>query len=120
MVFTLKITGPPAIEAAFTDFSETMIRYGLQEPVDQAFKQGEMIARTQVHVRTGFLRSSIHSERTSRGARLIASAPYALYHDKVNPYFSNAVEEIQRVLPQLVQKAIAEQAGRLSRKYFGG
>jgi hypothetical protein len=120
MVFTLRITGPPAIEAAFTDFSQTMIRYGLQEPVDFAFKTGEQMARNQAPVKTGFLRSSIRSERTARGARLIASAPYALYVDKRVPYFSNAVAEIQRILPGLVQQAINEQAGRISRKFFGG
>jgi hypothetical protein len=120
MVFTLRVSGPPAIEAAFEDFSQTMIRYGLQESVDFAFKQGEQIARTQAPVKTGFLRSSIHSERTARGARLIASADYALYVDKRVPYFSNAVAEIQRILPGLVQQAISEQASRLSRKFFGG
>ena len=55
MVFTLRITGPPAIEAAFTDFTQTMIRYGLQEPVDAVFKQGELQARSAAPVKTGFL-----------------------------------------------------------------
>jgi hypothetical protein len=120
MVFTLKVTGPPEIEAAFEDFAGTMIRYGLREPVDILFKAGEMQARNEVPVKTGYLRSSIKSERTALGARLLAEAPYALYVDKRVPYFSNAVEMIQRELPGLVQKAIDEQAGRITRKYFGG
>ena len=120
MGFSIKLSGPPAISAAFQDFSGIMIRYALQEPVDFAFKRGEQIARTEVPVRTGFLRSSIRSERMAMGAKLIAAAPYALYVDKRVPYFSNAVAEIQRILPQLVQRAIDEQAGRLTRKYFGG
>lgn len=120
MVFTLRITGPPAIEAAFTDFTQTMIRYGLQEPVDAVFKQGELQARSAAPVKTGFLRSSIHSERTSRGARLVAEAPYALYVDKRVPYFSNAVAYIQQALPPLIQQGINQQAGRISRKFFGG
>ncbi len=118
MGFTLRITGPPAIEAAFSDFTQTMIKYGLQEPVDYVFKQGELQARSEVPVKTGFLRSSIHSERTSKGARLVAEAPYALYVDKRVPYFSNAVSYIQQTLPQLVQQAISQQAGRISRKFF--
>jgi hypothetical protein len=117
--FTLKVTGPPAIEAAFEDFAGTMIRYGLREPVDKLFKAGELQARSEAPVKTGFLRSSIRSERSTFGAKLSAEAPYALYVDKRVPYFSNAVEMIQRELPGLVQKAINEQAGRISRKYFG-
>jgi hypothetical protein len=120
MVFTLKVTGPEGIDAAFEDFSGTMVRYGIQEPTDQLFKAAAMQARSQVPVVTGYLRSSIKSERTSFGAKLLAEAPYALYVDKHVPYFSNAVEMIQRELPGLVQKAINEQAGRISRKYFGG
>ena len=120
MVFSLKVTGPEGIDAAFEDFSGTMIRYGLQEPTDALFKAGVMQARSQVPVKTGYLRSSIRSDRTAFGARLSAEAPYALFVDKRVPYFSNAVEMIQRELPGLVQKAINEQAGRISRKYFGG
>jgi hypothetical protein len=118
MVFTLKISGPPAMDAAFQDFSNTMVRYGLQEPVDRLFKAGEQMARSQAPVRTGYLRSSIRSERTHSGARLIAEAPYALYVDKRVPYFSNAVEMIQRELPRLVQLSMNQQAGRISRKWF--
>ena len=120
MVFRLRITGPPAIEAAFEDFAFTMERYGLREPVDYLFKQGELMARSESPVRSGFLRSSIHSERTSRGARLAAEASYALWVNKRVPYFSNAVEYINRELPLLVQRAINEQSGRMSRKFFGG
>ena len=119
MVFTLRITGPPAIEAAFQDFSGTMIRYGLREPVDYAFEEGRKLAALQAPVRTGYLRSSIKFDRLPQGARLIAEAPYALFVDKRIPYFSNAIEHIQRILPPLVQRAINEQAGRLSRKFFG-
>lgn len=119
MVFTLKVTGPPEIEAAFEDFAGTMVRYGVREPVDKLFKAGEMQARSEVPVKTGYLRSSIKSERTALGAKLLAEAPYALYVDKRVPYFSNAVEMIQRELPSLVQRAINEQAGRINRKYFG-
>jgi hypothetical protein len=119
MVFTLKITGPPAIEAAFEDFSGTMIRYGLREPVDYAFEEGRKVATLEAPVKTGYLRSSIKTDRLPQGARLIAEADYALYVDKRIPYFSNAIEHIQRILPPLVQKAVAEQASRLSRKYFG-
>lgn len=118
MVFTLRITGPPAIEAAFQDFSGTMIRYGLREPVDYAFEEGRKVATLQVPVRTGYLRSSIKTERLPQGARLIATADYALYVDKRVPYFSNAIEHIQNILPALVQRAIGEQASRLTRKYF--
>jgi hypothetical protein len=96
-----------------------MMRYGLQEPVDYLFKQAEQQARAQAPVKTGYLRSSIRSERTSNGAALIAEAPYALYVDKRVPYFSNAVNKIQRELPALVQRAIAQQAGILTRKFFG-
>jgi hypothetical protein len=120
MVFTLKVTGPPEIDAAFEDFAGTMVRYGIREPVDVLFKKGEMQARSEAPVKTGYLRSSIRSERTAFGAKLSAEAPYALYVDKRVPYFSNAVEMIQRELPRLVQRAIDEQAGRISRKYFGG
>ena len=120
MVFTLKVTGPEGIDAAFEDFSGTMVRYGIQEPTDQLFKAVAMQARSEVPVKTGYLRSSIRSDRTAFGARLSAEAPYALYVDKRVPYFSNAVAMIQRELPRLVQKAINEQAGRISRKYFGG
>jgi hypothetical protein len=120
MVFRLRVSGPPAIDAAFEDFAFTMERYGLREPVDYLFKQAELQARSQAPVRTGFLRSSIHSTRTARGARLVAEAPYALYVDKRVPYFSNAVDYINRELPRLVQTAINEQSGRISRKYFGG
>jgi len=120
MGFTLKITGPPEIDAAFEDFAGTMIRYGIREPVDKLFKAGEMQARSEAPVKTGLLRSSIKSERTAFGARLLAEAPYSLYVDKRVPYFTNAVEMIQRELPGLVQKAIDAQAGRISRKYFGG
>ena len=119
MVFRMRITGPPALEAAFEDFAFTMEKYGLREPVDFLFKQGELQARGEVPVRTGFLRSSIHSERTSRGARLVAGAHYALQVDKRVPYFSNAVEMINRELPNLVQRAISEQQGRMNRKFFG-
>ena len=119
MVFTLKVSGPEGIDAAFEDFSGTMIRYGLQEPTDALFKAGAMQARAEAPVKTGYLRSSIRSDRTAFGARLSAEAPYALYVDKRVPYFSNAVAMIQRELPGLVQKGINEQAGRISRKYFG-
>lgn len=119
MVFTLKVSGPEGIEAAFEDFSDTMIRYGLREPTDQLFKAGAMMARANAPVKTGYLRSSIRSDRTAFGATLLAEAPYALYVDKRVPYFSDAVAMIQRELPGLVQKAINEQAGRISRKYFG-
>ena len=114
MGFTLKVTGPPAIDAAFEDFAGTMIRYGIREPVDKLFKKGELQARAEVPVKTGYLRSSIKSERSAFGARLFAEADYALYVDKRVPYFSNAVDMIQRELPGLVQKAIDEQAGRIS------
>jgi hypothetical protein len=120
MVFTLRITGPPAIEAAFQDFSGTMIRYGLREPVDYAFEEGRKVATLQSPVKTGYLRSSIKTDRLPQGARLIAEAPYALFVDKRVPYFSNAIEHIQRILPPLVQRAISEQASRLTRKFFGG
>ena len=43
-----------------------------------------------------------------------------LYVDKRVPYFSNAVAYIQQTLPGLVQQAISQQAGRISRKFFGG
>ena len=96
-----------------------MVSYGIQEPTDQLFKAGAMMARSQVPVKTGYLRSSIRSVNVQVfGAKLLAEAPYALYVDKRVPYFSNAVEMIQRELPGLVQKAINEQAGRISRKYF--
>lgn len=120
MVFRLTVTGPPEINAAFEDFSGTMARYGLREPVDKLFTAGMMQARSQAPVKTGLLRSSIRFDRTSFGATLSAEAPYALYVDKRVPYFSNAVEMIQRELPALVQRAINEQSGRISRKYFGG
>lgn len=120
MTFTLKITGPPAIEAAFSDFTVNMSRYGIQEPIAYVLKQAELMARSKSPVRTGFLRSSIHSEVGARGGRLVAEAPYALYVDKRVPFFSDAVDYINSTLPQLVQRAISEQQGRLSRKFFGG
>lgn len=120
MVFTLRITGPPAIEAAFEDFAFTMERYGLREPVDYVFKQAELLARSKSPVRTGFLRSSIRSERSPKGARLVAEAPYALWVNNRIPFFSDAVDYINQQLPQLVQTAINEQSGRMSRKFFGG
>lgn len=118
MVFTLRISGPPSIEAAFQDFSGTMIRYGLREPVDYAFEEGRKIATKEVPVRTGLLRSSIGVDRLPQGARFFVSADYALYVDKRVPYFSNAIAHIQRILPPLIQKAINDQATRLTRKYF--
>ena len=72
MVFTLKVTGPPEIEAAFEDFAGTMIRYGLREPVDILFKAGEMQARNEVPVKTGYLRSTIKSERTCNGCQIVS------------------------------------------------
>lgn len=120
MVFTLKITGPQNMEAAFSDFSTNMTRYAIEIPIRFAFTRAEQIAKTEVHVRTGFLRSSIRSEYSSRGGRLVAAAPYALYHNAINPYFTHAVDEVIRILPLLVSQAIAEQAGRLTRKWFGG
>src|SRR5262245_11098939 len=120
MVFRLRVTGPPAIEAAFEDFAFTMERYGLREPVDYLFKQAELLARSESPVKTGYLRSSIHADRTPRGAVLRAEAPYALYVNNRVPFFSNAVDYINQQLPILVQRAIDEQAGRMSRKYFGG
>lgn len=120
MPFTLKITGPPAIEAAFTDFVPNMQRYAIEEPIRTVLKQAELLARSKAPVRTGFLRSSIHSEYGPRGGRLVAEAHYALYVDKRVPYFSDAVNYINSTLPGLVQQAISEQQGRLSRKYFGG
>ena len=120
MPFTLKITGPPAIEAAFTDFIPNMQKYGIEEPIRTVLKQAELLARSKSPVRTGFLRSSIRAETGPRGGRLIAAAPYALYVDKRVPYFSDAVDYINQTLPGLIQAAINEQQGRLSRKYFGG
>ena len=120
MVFTLKVTGPEGIDAAFEDFSGTMVQYGIQEPTDQLFKAGRNAGKGRGSCKD-WISAFFHSIRAHVfGARLSAEAPYALFVDKRVPYFSNAVEMIQRELPGLVQKAINEQAGRISRKYFGG
>ena len=70
MVITLKVNGPGNISAAFDDFAQTMIRHGLQEPVDKAFKQGEQVARSKAPVRTGFLRSSIRVDKSPSSTKL--------------------------------------------------
>jgi hypothetical protein len=97
-----------------------MMRYGLQEPTEKAFKLGEQVARSKAPVKTGFLRSSIRVERSPSSTKLVASAPYAEYVNRRVPFFTQGVEEIQRVLPGYVQQAVNEQAGRISRKYFEG
>lgn len=120
MVFKLKITGPKNLDVGFQAFAENMKRYGIQEPVDYAFKQGEQRAKQNAPVKTGRLRDSIHVEKRPNSTSLVASTPYAKMVDDRTGFFTNAAEGIQRTLPGLVQRSINEQAGILGRKFLSG
>ena len=72
MVFTLKVTGPPEIEAALEDFAGPMIRYGLENLLTHYSKPVKCRHRSEVPVKTGYLRSHIKSERSAMGAKLSA------------------------------------------------
>src|SRR5262245_16417073 len=125
LLFKMTLTGPEQMAAAWNEHALNIARYGMKGAIDVLFKQGELRARSESPVRTGFLRSSIKSEATSTGAVLMAEAPYAAFVDqgtrymKARPFFTNAVRYIQDNMGRVIQQAINEQAGRTSRKYFG-